>query len=280
MRAPAGCAQPPRRTRPDAAHYRCRRADRRVRLRLNPGGRREVVTTSSGAHGIRDLHRDGRPSAVAQHRASYRYEYGRQLLGHDGVALLATWQKQIRVEPDATLSAAIDTAEWQTTYRDALGRVIRERGPAPDGSGAVGSDYFYAADGRLARSRDADGIPRCMPTPRWASASRTAIDASRNGRIDLDGSDRVTETRSTYQLAEDPLLSGAVAQTTVAVYTATGLETTRTDLQVCNPASHSRARSTASPIRGPTWAPPARRKHTPPAKTAGSPTQATTGATG
>ena len=108
-----------------------------------------------------------------------RYEYGVNANG-------TRWTKEIALD-----NAGNDTAEWVKTTTDAVGRIIL----AEHADGAV-SGRFYNSKNQLIRSVDPDGVVMLYAYDDRGRLWRAAVDMDRDGMIDLDGTDRITETSS------------------------------------------------------------------------------------
>ncbi|MCE9616133.1 MAG: hypothetical protein K8T26_17815 [Lentisphaerae bacterium] len=139
------------------------------------GGRRSTATGSAGESEINAYHRDGRPRATDGTAVSpLCYAYG----ASEG----ESWTIVYRGRDTNSL-------EWTRTTYDMLGH--ERRVEFPDGYRV---DYAYDGAGR--QIRQSDGFTSQLTSyDDRGEPFRQATDMNSNGVIDLDGTDRVTESR-------------------------------------------------------------------------------------
>ena len=102
----------------------------------------------------------------------------------DGVAHARPFTQVILLD-----ESGADTAEWEKTYTDLLGRTTHTLNAA----GAM-TESGYNASGQLASQTDPDGVTVLYAYDARGRLDTTAIDMDRDGVIDFDGADRITET--------------------------------------------------------------------------------------
>jgi RHS repeat-associated protein len=147
---------------------------------LTSGGvRRRII--HSDAERIEDFHRDGRLMERSGAAASpVRIVYGVNSLG--------LWSKTIRLDSQA------GTDEWLNQQTDWLNRANRTEF-AP---GTANATAEYNALGQLVKESDPDGVVTLHGYNALGERALTAIDANGSGVLDIDGSDRATQTNTTY----------------------------------------------------------------------------------
>ncbi|MCS7091525.1 MAG: hypothetical protein NZM03_12520, partial [Limisphaera sp.] len=140
------------------------------------GGREIRITYPHQATRLESYYRDGRLKSVRGTGALWEsYVYG--------VSQGSLWKRTIRGD--------FGSPEWSTEWTDMLGRSIRTQYPE-------GEEWrMYDAAGRLVRSVDADGVQWLYVYGADGQLERTVLDFDRNGRIDLDGSDRMSRRAQT-----------------------------------------------------------------------------------
>ncbi len=142
------------------------------------GGRVMTTTYADGTTRVETYYRDGQLKSLTGTAVSpYCYVTGIDTGGVYSIAYSGT-------NTNATA--------WVKTYSDMLGRATRD--VYPDG---YTRNRYYNDKGQLHKTDD--GFTRTFTFYNSrGEAFRTAIDMDRDGRIDLAGTDRIAETRSTY----------------------------------------------------------------------------------
>ena len=92
------------------------------------------------------------------------------------------------------------TNEWTKTYTDGVGRGYKKLYATASGTNAF-EQPFYNNHGQLAESVDADTITTLYQYKTDGELEYQAIDLNQNDSLDMDGSDRVTQTERTVLAA-------------------------------------------------------------------------------
>ena len=158
------------------------------------GHRIKTTTLPDGNTRIRVTYPDGqllRSYGTAVHPV--RYEYGMASPG-DGLPP-QRYRKRIALNVDGS-----DSGQWTMTFTDSRGRAWRTLRSYKEDQPAITSHY-YDRLGRTIRTVNADGATTLQAhfnedSEGGGGKERTvrALDMNRNGSIDYDGSDRITET--------------------------------------------------------------------------------------
>lgn len=160
------------------------------RVRSYDDGRRVITgTNAEGGVMVEATYRDGRVKTITG-APTYprRFEYG-------------VGQTEGGIGPQSFVTSHVldrngtDTGEWTRSWRDAVGRIWKRE----SSSGATVIDGFNGK-GQLVSRRDADGVTTLYAYNGRGQRSHSAVDINRNGVIDFDGPDRITEV--TYVVAE------------------------------------------------------------------------------
>ena len=153
---------------------------------------RQVITTTNPDGGIRieETYPDGKIERVTG-TAVYpvRYEYGIASPG-DGLPP-QRFRRRIALKRDGT-----DSGEWTQIFTDARGRGWRTLSSYKEDQPAVTSTY-YDKQGRITRQVGADDVTNLYAYYKEANGEERhvrALDINRNGVIDYNGGDRITET--------------------------------------------------------------------------------------
>ncbi|MFA5204724.1 MAG: RHS repeat-associated core domain-containing protein [Lentisphaeria bacterium] len=154
------------------------------------GGRRTIVTLPSGATKITENYIDGRLKSVTGTAVVAEYHtYG---VNGDGTR----WH--------TVRTGAADSALYETTTTDLLGRVIRVEKPA-FGGGTTVTTNGYNALGQLVRTETRDGNGALLAAPtlneydELGQLVRTGLDVTGNGALDLASADRITEREAVFE---------------------------------------------------------------------------------
>ena len=158
------------------------------------GHRIKTTTLPDGNTRIRVTYPDGqllRSYGTAVHPV--RYEYGMATPG-DGLPP-QRYRKRISLNADGS-----ESGQWSMTYTDSRGRAWRTLRSYKEDQPAITSHY-YDRLGRTIRTVNADGVITLQAhfkddSEEDGSKERVvrALDMNRNGIIDYEGSDRITET--------------------------------------------------------------------------------------
>ena len=155
------------------------------------GHRLKTTTLPDGNTRIRVTYPDGqllRSYGTAVHPV--RYEYGMASPG-DGLPP-QRYRKRITLNVDGS-----DSGQWTMTFTDSRGRAWRTLRSYKEDQPAITSHY-YDRLGRTIRTVNADGVTTLQAHFKEEDGGKErtvrALDMNRNGIIDYDGSDRITET--------------------------------------------------------------------------------------
>jgi len=148
-----------------------------------------------------------------------KYDYGVAADTHDGMSFNARTIKRI------WLGDAGEETEWETEYRDMLGRVYKMEYPDASGSGSVYAYYYYNSLGQLESQSDPDGV-----TIRYGyndKGERTEVVQDANpsaGSIDYADKDRIIQSERTY-IPDATSGVGDIMRTTVRAWTTDDVDT-------------------------------------------------------
>ena len=85
---------------------------------------------------------------------------------------------------------------WTKTTTDLLGRTIRVEKPGFNGSET--NEYFYNSKGQLIRQSTAGGPQSLFAYDELGNQIQSGLDINANGELDLAGTDRISETDTSY----------------------------------------------------------------------------------
>jgi RHS repeat-associated protein len=134
-----------------------------------------------GSTRIKSYYRDGRPcklTGTAVHPV--RFTNGVEKI--DG--LWREYSQEIKLDASGN-----DTAQWNKTYVDHVGRVFRSVH-----SGQATNQSFYNTKGQLEKQVDADGVTKLFAYNQKGELELSAVDMDRDSIIDTNGTDRITGT--------------------------------------------------------------------------------------
>jgi RHS repeat-associated protein len=140
----------------------------------------QTTTNPDGGVEVRKTWPDGSAKSLTG-TASFpkRYEHG---VNTDGTR----WEKVI-----ALASNGADTAEWTKVTYDLVGRIKTTERP-----GSATASRHYNNKNQLVKTVDADGVTTLLTYDDRGRLYRAALDMDRDGVMDLDGTDRITEVTS------------------------------------------------------------------------------------
>jgi RHS repeat-associated protein len=155
------------------------------------GGRTVVQTMPGGGTSMVTRHADGQIRSVTGTAvvATY-YEYG---VNSDG----SRWT--------IVRTGSENSAAWEKTTTDMLGRTIRVERPA-FGGGTLVTVSVYDEDGRLQRVSNPSGqstLDTFYEYDELGRVIRSGLDVNGNGSLDVGGPDRIQDHDEYYEFAED-----------------------------------------------------------------------------
>jgi YD repeat-containing protein len=118
-----------------------------------------------------------------------RYEYGVEYAGTNsqGLSMTNFYVKEIKLETNG-----VDTAEWTKTYSDALGREWK----TVCANGGIEEQFHNK--GQLRGHSDPDGVITLYVYNPEGGRELTVIDMDRDGQVDTNGTDRITQQATDY----------------------------------------------------------------------------------
>jgi RHS repeat-associated protein len=147
------------------------------------GGTTRTTTNPDGGTRIETFAQDGALVTVTGTAARpVRYEYGVESDG--GISRLYT--KEIKLDANGA-----DTAEWTKSYQDMLGRNYKTVA-----AGGPTNQSFFNNLGQLSKQVDPDGVTTLNQYNAKGELEITALDINRDGAVNLNGTDRITQTVS------------------------------------------------------------------------------------
>jgi RHS repeat-associated protein len=140
-----------------------------------------TTTYPDGGTRIEEYYRDGQLAKVTGTAVNpVRYEHG---VEQDG-SVWRLFAKEIKLDANGN-----NTSEWVKTYRDMVGRPYKVL--YADNSKR---ERFYNAKGQLVKEIDPDGVITLFAYNARGELEYTATDMDRDGTIDFNGTDRITQT--------------------------------------------------------------------------------------
>lgn len=149
-------------------------------------GRKVTVTQPGGATQITEKYRDGQTKSVLGTAAiAQTNDYG---VNADG----SRWTSV------HSGSAGAGSPVWTTNTTDMLGRTIKQERSGYDGS-TITTISTYNNLGQLIKSSTSGQAATLYEYNELGEQIRSAVDVNGNNEIDIDGTDRITETVSNYE---------------------------------------------------------------------------------
>jgi len=148
------------------------------------GGRTVKKVLPGGAEKLVDSYLDGKTKSVTGEGVIPKfYEYG-------VYADRTTWAMEY--------VGATNSPQWTRTVKDGAERIVRIEKPAY-GGGVITNRYYYNLKGQLERVERPEQADILYAYTEEGLRYRTALDMNRNGIIDLNGPDRVSENDVHYE---------------------------------------------------------------------------------
>ena len=152
------------------------------------GGRTVTETLPGGFTIATDKYLDGRTKSVTGSSVVAKYySYGVNTNGNH-------WERVTNFAPVPPYNS-----NYVMNITDALGRTVSEIRPSATGSGTVDTVYFYNSQGLLTKTTSTGKADTLYAYDDFNNRIRSALDLNSNGNIDLNSTDRVTESITSFQ---------------------------------------------------------------------------------